>query len=125
MGGFQNLGHGDRQPRHLRRWCPGNLPVLYGRPDTAVARRHRPGALDGFGRVPDLGACVEVIAVFLLRILDNQKRGVGHSLQNYVLLTLDSVFADDTLEIYELEKQGTFEDKTRDFVSPRDRRRDR
>ncbi len=32
--------------------------------------------------------------------------------------------ADETLEIYDMTKAGHFEDLTRDYLSPRDRRRD-
>jgi SAM-dependent methyltransferase len=53
------------------------------------------------------------------------KMGVHHSLQNYVVLTLPSVFADEQLKIYELRKESEFEDKTKDYVSRRDRVRDR
>ena len=53
------------------------------------------------------------------------KLGVHHSLQNYVVLTLPSVFADEKLEIYEFRKSSDFEDRTKDYVSRRDRLRDR
>jgi 2-polyprenyl-3-methyl-5-hydroxy-6-metoxy-1,4-benzoquinol methylase len=53
------------------------------------------------------------------------KMGVHHSLQNYVVLTLPSVFADKQLEIYQFHKDSHFEDKTKDYVSRRDRRRDK
>ena len=53
------------------------------------------------------------------------KLGMHQSLQNYVVLTLPSIFADAKLEIYKLAKDDSFEDKTRDFKSLRDRRRDR
>jgi SAM-dependent methyltransferase len=53
------------------------------------------------------------------------KMGVHHSLQNYVVLTLPSAFADEQLEIYELRKESEFEDKTKDYVSRRDRLRDK
>ena len=52
------------------------------------------------------------------------KLGIHHSLQNYVVLTLPSVFADETLEIYDMTKASRIEDLTRDYLSPRDRRRD-
>jgi hypothetical protein len=52
------------------------------------------------------------------------KLGINHSLQNYVLLTLPSIYADDSLEIYEMVKHAEFRDRTKDHVSPRDRRRD-
>jgi hypothetical protein len=51
--------------------------------------------------------------------------GVRHSLQNYVVLTLPSVYADDKLELYEFRKDSQLKDKTKDFVSRRDRCRDR
>jgi hypothetical protein len=50
------------------------------------------------------------------------KLGMHHSLQNYVVLTLPSIYADERLEIYLLTKTATFEDKTRDYMSRRDRR---
>jgi hypothetical protein len=53
------------------------------------------------------------------------KMGVHHSLQNYVVLTLPSVFADAKLEIYRLGKDAAFEDRTTDYVSRRDRLRDK
>lgn len=52
------------------------------------------------------------------------KLGINHSLQNYVVLTLPSIHADDALEIYEMTKDAEIEDKTRDYISPRDKRRD-
>jgi hypothetical protein len=52
------------------------------------------------------------------------KLGVNHTLQNYVVLTLPSIYLDDTLEIYDMEKPSRFEDKTKDHASVRDRRRD-
>ena len=53
------------------------------------------------------------------------KLGVHHSHQNYVVLKLPSVYEDGKLEIYEMTKTAEFKDKTKDHVSPRDRRRDR
>jgi hypothetical protein len=53
------------------------------------------------------------------------KMGIHHSLQNHVILTLPSVFADENLEIYEFRKGCRFEDKTRDYVSRRDKLRDK
>ena len=53
------------------------------------------------------------------------KMGVHHSLQNYVVLTLPSVFADECLEIYALRKDSHLDDRTKDYVSRRDRLRDR
>jgi hypothetical protein len=47
-----------------------------------------------------------------------------HSFQNFVVLTLPSIHADAALEIYDLTRSAVFEDKTRDFVSRRDARRD-
>jgi hypothetical protein len=51
------------------------------------------------------------------------KLGMHHSLQNYVMLTLPSIYVDNRIEIYDLTKDAAFEDKTQDFMSPRDRRR--
>lgn len=50
------------------------------------------------------------------------KLGMHHSLQNYVVLTLPSVHADERLEIYALGKDSSYIDKTRDYMSRRDRR---
>ena len=50
------------------------------------------------------------------------KLGMHHSLQNYVVLTLPSVYADTQLKIYLLRKTAAFADKTRDYMSRRDRR---
>lgn len=36
---------------------------------------------------------------------------------------LPSAFADDTLEIYELRRESAYMDKTKDFMSRRDQRR--
>jgi len=52
------------------------------------------------------------------------KLGINHTLQNFVVLTLPSVFSDDKLEIYDMEKHNVFEDKTKDHISMRDKRRD-
>ena len=54
----------------------------------------------------------------------NGKLGINHSLQNYVVLTLPSVFVDDALEIYQMVKDAAFKDKTKDYRSPRDKRSD-
>jgi len=53
------------------------------------------------------------------------KSGINHSLQNYIVFTLPSIFEDDKLKIYEMTKKAEFDDKTKDFKSLRDRRRDR
>jgi hypothetical protein len=50
------------------------------------------------------------------------KLGMHHSLQNYVVLTLPSVYVDAQLEIYRLSKTAPFADKTREYTSRRDRR---
>jgi hypothetical protein len=50
------------------------------------------------------------------------KLGIHHSLQNYVVLTLPLVFADEKLAIYDLRRHSRFEDLTRDHVSRRDQR---
>ena len=46
-----------------------------------------------------------------------------YSLQNYVVLTLPTVFEDQRIAIYVLESQAVVADKTRDYLSRRDRRR--
>lgn len=50
------------------------------------------------------------------------KLGIHHSLQNYVVLTLPSIFCDAELEIYKLLKTDTFKDKTKEYMTPRDKR---
>jgi hypothetical protein len=50
------------------------------------------------------------------------KLGIHHSLQNYIVLTLPSIYADKQFEIYVLKKTSKFEDKTREYLTPRDRR---
>jgi hypothetical protein len=51
------------------------------------------------------------------------KLGMHHSLQNYVVLTLPVVFENQRIAIYALDRQAVLEDKTRDYLSRRDRRR--
>ena len=53
------------------------------------------------------------------------KLGMHHSLQNYVVLMLPSVYADAKLEIYHLTAADTYKDRTQEFMSLRDRRRSR
>lgn len=53
------------------------------------------------------------------------KMGVNHSLQNYVVLSLPSLYADDKIEIYDMRKESEIEDRTKDYVSRRDMRRER
>lgn len=53
------------------------------------------------------------------------KLGMHHSLQNYVVLTLPSVYADPDLEIYDLTADSDYKDRTREFMSLRDKRRSR
>lgn len=50
------------------------------------------------------------------------KLGIHHSLQNYVVLTLSSVYCDDELEIYKLLKTDVFKDKTQEYMTNRDKR---
>ena len=50
------------------------------------------------------------------------KMGLHHSFQNYVVLTLPSIFSDKSMEIYVLKKTSKFDDKTMEFLTPRDRR---
>ena len=52
------------------------------------------------------------------------KLGMHHSLQNYVVLTLPSIYRDEHLEIYEMSKTTEFQDKTKDYVSRRDKGKD-
>lgn len=51
------------------------------------------------------------------------KLGMHHSLQNYVVLTLPSTYSDSDFEIYELTAKSTYKDRTKDFMSLRDKRR--
>ena len=53
------------------------------------------------------------------------KLGMHHSIQNYVVLTLPSIYRDDALEIYRWANGIEFKDKTKDFISLRDKRKDR
>ncbi len=46
-------------------------------------------------------------------------------MQSYVVLTLPSIFVDESIEIYEMSKRAEIVDKTKDFVSRRDRARAR
>jgi len=50
------------------------------------------------------------------------KLGIHHSLQNYVVLTLPSIYCDDELEIYKLLKTDVFKDKTQEYMTLRDKR---
>ena len=43
------------------------------------------------------------------------KAGLRRRIQNYVVLTLPSVFRDEEEEIYRLDKDAAFEDRTREF----------
>lgn len=51
--------------------------------------------------------------------------GTGHTLQNYVQLTLPVIHEDPKFAIYHMAKAATFKDRTKDHVSRRDARRDR
>jgi hypothetical protein len=53
------------------------------------------------------------------------KLGIHHSLKNYVVLTLPVVHEDERIAIYRLTRADVFEDRTRDYLSPRDRRMSR
>lgn len=53
------------------------------------------------------------------------KLGMHHSLQNYVVLSLPSVYLDKKFEIYEMGLNSEIEDKSKDFMSLRDKRRSR
>ena len=50
------------------------------------------------------------------------KLGIHHSLQNYVVLTLPVFYEDEKICIYELRRDSKFKDKTREYMTPRDRR---
>ena len=52
------------------------------------------------------------------------KLGVRHCVQSYVVLLLRVVHEDADLAIYELRKDDIVDDRTRDFISRRDARRD-
>ena len=51
------------------------------------------------------------------------KLGIHHSLQNYVVLELPSIYSDASLEIYAFSKRSDYQDRTQEYLSPRDRRR--
>jgi len=51
------------------------------------------------------------------------KLGIRKRIQNYVVLTLPSVFRDDELEIYRLEPGSSFEDLTQEIEDRLSRRR--
>jgi len=55
---------------------------------------------------------------------ESGRMGVGHTLQNYVVLTLPLVHEDRRFAVYALQKGARFRDKTKDHVSRRDARRD-
>jgi hypothetical protein len=42
-----------------------------------------------------------------------------NSLQNYVVLTLSSIYRDRNVEIYKRQKDSIYKDKTTDFLSLR------
>jgi SAM-dependent methyltransferase len=50
------------------------------------------------------------------------KLGMHHSFQSYVALTLPLAYEDERIAIYDLTKVAAFEDRTRDYLSRRDRR---
>jgi SAM-dependent methyltransferase len=87
----------------------------------ALSRNNRAKAL---ARIRDLLAGDGRAYLAVARDLPRMgKLGMHHSVQNYVVLTLPSIYADERLEIYELTSDVSFEDKTHDFLSRRDRRR--
>jgi SAM-dependent methyltransferase len=109
-------------------YCPG-APV--GPFDTivctlvlnALSRNNRGKALT---KIRDLLAPDGVAYLGVARNIPiTGKMGVHHSLQNYVVLTLPGVFADQQLEIYACRSDSVFKDKTKDYASRRDRLRDR
>lgn len=50
------------------------------------------------------------------------KLGMHHSMQNHVVLTLPTVYVDQRIEIYLLTKGAAYTDRTRDYITRRDRR---
>jgi SAM-dependent methyltransferase len=89
----------------------------------ALSRNNRAKVLD---RIRDLLADEGIAYLAVARNIPvTGKIGVHHSLQNYVVLTLPLLVEDDTLAIYTFRKEDEFRDKTKDYASPRDRRRDR
>lgn len=50
------------------------------------------------------------------------KLGIHHSLQNYVVLTLPEYIAEDKFVIYQMAKDAKFKDKTKEYMTPRDKR---
>lgn len=49
-------------------------------------------------------------------IPERGKEGIRKRIQNYVVLSLPSVFKDKYTEIYRLTKADSFEDRTKDFI---------
>jgi SAM-dependent methyltransferase len=89
----------------------------------ALTRRNREKAIS---QIRDLLADDGLAFLAVARDLPvTGELGLHHSLQNYVVLTLPSIYADDQVEIYKMDKTSKFEDKTKDYLSRRDRRRDR
>lgn len=88
----------------------------------ALTRNNREKVLD---RVQELLAEDGAAYIAVSRdIPKSGKQGINHSLQNYVVLTLPSIYSDDSLEIYKMVKHAEFKDKTIDYVSRRDKRKD-
>ena len=89
----------------------------------ALSRNNRAKVL---ARIRDLlGADGKAYLAVARELPRTGKLGVHHSLQNYVVLSLPSIHCDERVEIYEMIKSAFFEDTTKDFISRRDRRRDR
>ena len=90
---------------------------------SALSRRNRADVVERVNAILDEAG----VAFFAVpRNLPRTGRlGIGHTLQNYVVLTLPVVYEDRWLAIYRMEKDVRFKDKTKDHVSRRDARRDR
>jgi ATP adenylyltransferase len=89
----------------------------------ALSRRNRTLVL---GRVRELLADDGQAFFAVARDLPvTGKLGMHHSMQNYVVLTLPVVYEDERIAIYRLTPADAFEDRTRDYLSPRDRRMSR
>jgi SAM-dependent methyltransferase len=116
-----HFGWESYDPYYRPKWLEGSFDtIVCVGVVNALSRNNRHRAIE---RIRGLLAEGGVAYLAVPRNLPREgKLGMHHSLQNYVVLTLPSVHADESLEIYELRKGSRFEDRTREFLTPRDRR---
>ena len=90
---------------------------------SALSRKNRADVIERVDAILDTAG----VAYFAVpRNLPRTGRlGVGHTLQNYVVLSLPVIYEDRWFAVYRMDKGAGFKDKTRDHVSRRDARRDR